>query len=244
MAKTLEERKDASHRYYEKNEERINAKKRKYEQEHKEELKAARRRYYEENKDKIDARNRKYAREHREEAKARSRKYYEENKERVKGREKKYAHEHLEESRPGRMAYQRRFRAEHPEYNRDRCQEYYERHRAKEIRRHTEDIRRNLQRFYDFKATLACSRCGQSFPDCPAVIDLHHKGGDPKLSKVTLLAGRGFTSKRFQAELAKCIPLCANCHRILHVSEKQEKEKGLDGLGRGHKQDAMNINSF
>jgi hypothetical protein len=169
---------------------------------------------------------RRHYQEHAEEIKAYQKGYYKEHGEKVRARSHRYFQEHIVESRPKRMAYQREYRRKNPNYNRGKCHEYYVRHRAKEIRRNTELTKRNRERLYEFKATLSCSRCGQLFPDCPAVIDFHHKGGDPKLSKITLLiGGSGLASKRVQAELAKCIPLCANCHRIVHDLEKLKKER-------------------
>ena len=167
---------------------------------------------------------RKYYREHAEEIKAYQRRYYEENKERVKARERKYAHQHLEESKPRRMAYQRRYRLENPDYNRDHCRNYYVEHRTQEIERKTELGLKRRRKLDDFKATLKCSKCGQSFPNCPSVIEFHHTGKDAKLARISELMVKGASSKRLQAEIAKCIPVCANCHRILHDDERQKKE--------------------
>jgi hypothetical protein len=198
MPKSLEEEKVARHKYY---------------LDHIKQFKTRYRRHYEKNAGQLEAYQRKY---------------YEEHKDYVKARERKYAHEHLEDTRAKRMARQREYRLKNPEYNRKKCREYYVAHREKEIQRRIKDIQRGKQKLYEYKATLNCSRCGRSFPDCPAVIDLHHKGEDPKLKKVNLLVGAsGLSSKRVQAELAKCIPLCANCHRIVHDIEKEDKEKGL-----------------
>lgn len=62
----------------------------------------------------------------------------------------------------------------------------------------------------------ACIRCG--YKEFTACIDLHHVDGKSK--KFTL---SGFTAKRLhetswedlRAEIAKCVPLCACCHRAV-----------------------------
>jgi hypothetical protein len=188
-----------------------------------EEERATRHKYYVEHLEEFKARYRKNYKEHAEQLKAYQRRYYQEHKEYVKSRERKHAHEHLEETRPRRMAYQRKFRLENPDYSREQCRKYYVKHRAKEIERKTELGRKRWQKLNDMKANLQCSRCGQSFPDCPSVIEFHHTGRDPKEAKVSELMVKGASSKRLQAEVAKCVPLCANCHRILHDDEKQKK---------------------
>jgi predicted HNH restriction endonuclease len=43
---------------------------------------------------------------------------------------------------------------------------------------------------------------------------------------VNLLAQQG-KYKEAAEEIKKCIPLCANCHRIVHYEEHKEKKKKL-----------------
>lgn len=60
-----------------------------------------------------------------------------------------------------------------------------------------------------------CNHCAGTFH--PAVFEFHHVGGDEKQQEVgRLLSGRW---ERIQAELRKCIMLCANCHRLVHAKE-------------------------
>lgn len=60
----------------------------------------------------------------------------------------------------------------------------------------------------DYKSTLVCTDCGMSFEDHPECCDFHHLE-----DKVTDIA-RIKTMNALLKELEKCIPLCANCHRI------------------------------
>lgn len=56
-----------------------------------------------------------------------------------------------------------------------------------------------------------CAHCEQSFPNC--VYDFHHVNPDEK--EHINVFHRSW--KRIQEELAKCIMLCSNCHRIHHL---------------------------
>ena len=73
----------------------------------------------------------------------------------------------------------------------------------------------------EFKASQKCSHCGMQHP---AVIDFHHVVRSKDNPKVNQL----IKNKRYRAameEVNKCVPLCANCHRILHWSEELLKKK-------------------
>ncbi|MCZ2109498.1 MAG: hypothetical protein LC118_08015 [Dehalococcoidia bacterium] len=58
-----------------------------------------------------------------------------------------------------------------------------------------------------------CIRCG--YNDNPAAIQLHHR--DPA-TKVRGALTPHTSLPRLQREIAKCDPLCANCHSIEHYS--------------------------
>ena len=73
-------------------------------------------------------------------------------------------------------------------------------------------------KFQEYKASLSCVNCGFQHP---AVIDFHHiknKGG----TKVNTYA-RNCCYKKAYEEVKNCIPLCSNCHRILHWKEQHNK---------------------
>ena len=71
-----------------------------------------------------------------------------------------------------------------------------------------------------------CSRCG--FPDWRA-IDAHHINASEKDSNIAPLIRSGMRRK-LERELAKCVPLCRNCHAIQHF-ELASWGKGLsEGL--------------
>lgn len=68
--------------------------------------------------------------------------------------------------------------------------------------------------FIEYKKQQTCTDCGnQDF----RVLEFHHlKDKDFNLGDKS---GKGYSIVRLQEELDKCIPLCANCHRIRHYNE-------------------------
>lgn len=67
-----------------------------------------------------------------------------------------------------------------------------------------------------------CLRCGvKDLPSC--CYDFHHTDKSKKKITISRLMCNGSASwKRIKKELDKCILLCANCHRIVEHSEKDE----------------------
>lgn len=88
--------------------------------------------------------------------------------------------------------------------------------------------RRLRTEWFEYKAKQKCAKCGFSHP---AAIDFHHVVKQHKRS-VNYLAAKlqNIRAAIHEAE-EKCIPLCSNCHRILHWQEHQciksrRKKKG------------------
>jgi len=74
-----------------------------------------------------------------------------------------------------------------------------------------------------YKAKQKCSHCGFSHP---AVIDFHHIIRRNKKSVNKLAAVKNNIPEAIREAETKCIPLCSNCHRILHWKEhKIDKKK-------------------
>lgn len=74
--------------------------------------------------------------------------------------------------------------------------------------------RRNRLKFDEYKKNLACADCGLA--DF-RVIEFHHTD-DNKEQNISEMMGFGFDS--IMKEVEKCVPLCANCHRIKHYIDK------------------------
>ena len=71
---------------------------------------------------------------------------------------------------------------------------------------------------------FSCFFCGFQHE---AVIEFHHPDGSETYdSKVSNFVQAG-QWKRAYKEVEKCLPLCCNCHRILHWTER-EGEKDAD----------------
>jgi hypothetical protein len=76
------------------------------------------------------------------------------------------------------------------------------------------------EQWRSFKATLSCVNCGQNHP---ATFDFHHVDRATKEYSVNaLVKNRAF--KKAIEEVKKCVVLCANCHRIHHYEEHQNKK--------------------
>lgn len=80
------------------------------------------------------------------------------------------------------------------------------------------DRRNNLTQWLtEIKKNLFCSECkNNDF----RVIQFHHEKDD-KLLNVSDMLAKGFSKENILKEIDKCIPLCANCHIILHYEERQ-----------------------
>ncbi|MBW4507066.1 MAG: HNH endonuclease [Scytonematopsis contorta HA4267-MV1] len=59
-----------------------------------------------------------------------------------------------------------------------------------------------------------CSKCG--YNRCIDALEFHHI--NPEEKDLSLSAGKSYSFERVKAELDKCILLCANCHREVHMS--------------------------
>jgi hypothetical protein len=89
---------------------------------------------------------------------------------------------------------------------------HYEANKAKYIAS-AKATKKKLRDWYnEYKASLACSQCGENHPAC---IEFHHR--DP--SKKDFTIGESLYRMGKQSiidEIAKCDVLCSNCHRKLH----------------------------
>lgn len=97
--------------------------------------------------------------------------------------------------------------AYHRDYNRKRYAANKEREKTRVLDRRAE-LTEWLQ---GQKVGKVCSECG--FSDVRA-LDYHHLGD--KSFNLGNAAHYGYGKKRIEEEIAKCVLLCANCHRIHH----------------------------
>jgi hypothetical protein len=82
------------------------------------------------------------------------------------------------------------------------------------INRHKKKKERKVW-FDAIKNSLKCSRCTESRAVC---LDFHHINPSEKEHSMSFLARSGsFSKETVLREIAKCMVLCANCHRIEHA---------------------------
>ena len=65
-----------------------------------------------------------------------------------------------------------------------------------------------------WKATQSCKFCKESEVAC---LDLHHTDPTTKEYTVSNIVTTGFSIKKIQKEIDKCIVVCSNCHRKIHA---------------------------
>jgi hypothetical protein len=102
---------------------------------------------------------------------------------------------------------------------------YYQNNKAKVLATTKASVKKYKEQWRSFKATLSCVKCGQNHP---ATLDFHHIDRSTKEASVNkLIKYRAF--KRAMEEVKKCVVLCANCHRIHHHDERENKKAKKKG---------------
>jgi hypothetical protein len=120
--------------------------------------------------------------------------YYLANQERLK----QAAREHYKNNKERHKINSKKWCEDNREKSRDIKRKYKE--KQKQILR---DLSRSLK--------TKCSNCPCDNPDC---IDWHHLENKDIL--ISRMIKHAYGTERFLQEIAKCIPLCSNCHRKHH----------------------------
>lgn len=90
-------------------------------------------------------------------------------------------------------------------------------------------VKRNVEYVNTHKLQSGCQACG--YNEHAEALDLHHFTDDKEM-EVSKMAVRAHAIERIQAEIAKCIVLCAICHRLHHhgklslTTDDVERRKG------------------
>jgi hypothetical protein len=99
--------------------------------------------------------------------------------------------------------------------NRLRSKRYYEENRDEHLEvilaRNKENRSANQKFIQTSKEGKSCLICGESEPCC---LDYHHVEADSK--KFIISAGITYSRAALEAEMAKCVLVCSNCHRKIH----------------------------
>lgn len=89
-----------------------------------------------------------------------------------------------------------------------------------------QQVARNKRRewLFEYKKTLSCVYCGN---DNPLNLDLDHIDRSTKKNTPATMITGGYAWDTVVDELAKCQPVCRNCHNIKSILESG-KMKGCD----------------
>lgn len=106
------------------------------------------------------------------------------------------------------------------EYHRKYHKEiWYPAHREDRIARSRKKRQELVEWYREYKKTLRCADCGINHP---AVLGHHHLDPSQKEVNISRLLATNSSLRRLKEEMAKCVVLCSNCHRIRHWNERQE----------------------
>ena len=67
--------------------------------------------------------------------------------------------------------------------------------------------------WHEYKKDLVCVRCGEN--PHPAAMHFHHRNPEEKVASVSTMIRAPVAHQKIIAEIAKCDPVCANCHAII-----------------------------
>jgi hypothetical protein len=93
---------------------------------------------------------------------------------------------------------------------------HYKAHKVKYKTACQRHRRRNRDFIIAIKKRNECAHCGCNDHRC---LCFHHKDPATKLHRIYYMHNRSFSLAKIQAEIDKCIVLCANCHAIEHYKE-------------------------
>ena len=96
---------------------------------------------------------------------------------------------------------------------------YYQRNIALVKKRNAVRKAKQRQLWIKFKSQQSCKHCGAKHI---AIIDFHHVIRENKRSVNLLAMKQNKVGEAIKEATEKCIPLCSNCHRILHWKEHKK----------------------
>lgn len=115
-----------------------------------------------------------------------------------------------------------RFRSDRPNARRTKCiachRAYDRGYETQGTVRQRRKERRAWYRAYvrqpveDYRQAHPCLLCGETETCC---LDFHHSG--EKTKSINRMLSERFSLDQINAEIAKCVVLCSNCHRKLHA---------------------------
>ena len=133
----------------------------------------------------------------------------------------------------GQSCYKALMPHKNPQERRAYARKWYSENKPKMVANsvnYRREVARPRNRAYvnDAKALVGCRRCGIKDH---RVLDFHHLGD--KDSAIAFAVQDGWSLKRIQAEIEKCVVLCANCHRIVHAEGDEAVVQPSEGVVPG-----------
>jgi len=81
---------------------------------------------------------------------------------------------------------------------------------------------RNREFIWDYKKDKKCEICG--YNKHTEILVFHHRNKEEKNEGVSVLMKTLKNLEIVKKEIDKCIILCPNCHRELHLKERQNRK--------------------
>lgn len=97
---------------------------------------------------------------------------------------------------------------------------YYEKNRKRIIKKAKTSKDKTREKWIAYKSSQRCSHCRKKHP---AIIDFHHVIKEGKRSVNYLAVKQSNVEAAIKEAEERCIPLCSNCHRILHWDQTRKE---------------------
>jgi hypothetical protein len=161
--------------------------------------------------------------EYREKAKTASREQYKKNRKEKLAYQKEYANKNKESIKKRMKEWSGKNREHIRAYVKRKRKENPEAHATSEANK-----RRRASRYREaIKGQAGCEMCG--YNRNTAALDFHHTDGDRKEKGVSQMV----YGPRMEAEIAKCMIVCRNCHAEIHHPGKETGKGVLHVLKAG-----------
>ena len=100
---------------------------------------------------------------------------------------------------------------------REYCKAHYQNNKPKYYQRNDKRYEAVRNLVINLKLESGCTKCG--YNRCLTALHFHHLDSKTKDIGIALIARKGWSLERINAEIAKCILVCANCHAEIHELE-------------------------
>ncbi len=95
-----------------------------------------------------------------------------------------------------------------PNYHKERSKAHYQKYKQKYLERN-QIAKHRTRDLINAAKSSGCLLCSET---TPCALDFHHlHGKDKNISRM-----KGLNDNKILEEIAKCVVLCANCHRKVH----------------------------